>query len=104
MIDIWLVVTAGIKSPHCSLAAGTGRAPSNIVRHYCLHTPRHLYLLVRQQLGVLLVPPHLFNDVQSINDLLVRQLSNDGVPGRVPAVLPEVVVMVIIKLTVSRSV
>ena len=39
-----------------------------------------LYLLVGENLRVLLVLPNLLDDVESIHDLLVGELSNDGVP------------------------
>ena len=45
------------------------------------------HLLVGQNLRVLLVLPNLLDDVESLHDLLVRELSNDGVPVGVLVVL-----------------
>ena len=45
------------------------------------------HLLVGENLGVLLVLPNLLDDVESLHDLLVRELSNDGVPVGVLVVL-----------------
>ena len=39
-----------------------------------------LYLFVGENLRVLLVLPNLVDDVESLHDLLVGELSNDGVP------------------------
>ena len=58
-----------------------------------------LYLFVGENLRVLLVLSNLLDDAERLHDLLVGELSDDGVPG---GVLRDVVVLVVISASGTR--
>ena len=76
----WRLVTLlVVRSPHCWQARGI--EPAGNIYYSSQHSfIGQLYLLVTQKLAVLLVLPHLLNDVQSVHYLLVGELGYDGVP------------------------